>query len=135
MSRPASFWYNIGMNKNGMEEGYPFDFKKPWGDFRQFTLNAPTTVKIITVLPGQILSLQSHTKRSEFWRVISGSGFVVIGEQRQAVSLGDEKMIPTLAKHRMEAGPEGMQILEIAFGVFDEDDITRYEDKYGRENK
>lgn len=98
-------------------------------------MNTATTVKIITVAPDQILSLQSHKKRSEFWKVISGSGFVEIDGAREAVDLGDEKMIPLGAKHRMQAGPNGMRILEIAFGEFDEEDIIRYEDKYGRENK
>ncbi len=115
-----------------MQQGFPFNIQKPWGNFRQLSLNAPTTVKIITVSPNQILSLQSHTKRTEFWRVITGSGFVEIGDVREEVKLGDEKIIPLLSKHRMEAGPDGMQILEIAFGEFDEEDITRYEDKYGR---
>jgi mannose-1-phosphate guanylyltransferase/mannose-6-phosphate isomerase len=120
------------MNKDNLEEGYPFDIKKPWGSFRQFTKNVPTTVKIIFVSPNEILSLQSHTKRNEFWRVIAGSGFVEIGGKREDVKTGDEKIIPVGAKHRMAGGPDGMQILEISFGEFDEEDITRYEDKYGR---
>lgn len=115
-----------------MEEGFPFDIQKPWGSFRQFTKNIPTTVKIITVKPDEILSLQSHTKRAEFWRVISGSGFVEIDGNREEVQNGDEKMIPLSVKHRMEGGATGMQILEISFGEFEEEDITRYEDKYGR---
>ncbi len=120
------------MQNNYLEEGYPFTIDKPWGNFRQFTLNTSTTVKIITVAPDQILSLQSHEKRSEFWRVITGSGFVEIDGNREVVELGAEKMIATGAKHRMQAGPHGMQILEIAFGEFDEEDIKRFEDKYGR---
>lgn len=115
-----------------MQQNLPFDVEKPWGSFRQFTKNEPTTVKIIIVAPDQILSLQSHKKRSEFWRVIAGSGFVEIDGERRAVSLGEETTIPLGSKHRMQAGPLGMQILEISSGEFDEDDIIRYEDQYGR---
>ncbi|MFA6050745.1 MAG: phosphomannose isomerase type II C-terminal cupin domain [Candidatus Paceibacterota bacterium] len=115
-----------------MEQGYPFDSIRPWGNFRQFTKNTPVTVKIISVKPDEILSLQSHTKRSEFWRVISGSGFVEIDGVRKDVKTDDEIEVPLGAKHRMGSGSIGMQILEIAFGEFDEEDIIRYEDKYGR---
>lgn len=115
-----------------MEQGYPFDTFRPWGNFRQFTKNTPVTVKIISVKPDEILSLQSHAKRSEFWRVISGSGFVEIDGKRIDVEIDDEMEVPLGAKHRMGSNASGMQILEIAFGEFDEDDITRYEDKYGR---
>jgi len=115
-----------------MKQGFPFDIERPWGSMRQFSLNTPTTVKIISVKPNEVLSLQSHTKRAEFWRVISGSGFFEIDGEKVAVSIGDEKEVPMGSKHRMSAGGDGMQVLEIAFGDFDEEDITRYEDKYGR---
>ena len=110
----------------------PFDIKRPWGNYRQFTHNSPSTVKIISVNPDEKLSLQSHQKRSEFWRVIDGSGVVEIDGVRGNVSAGDEREIKTGSKHRLEAGPDGIKILEIATGEFDENDEVRYEDKYGR---
>lgn len=116
-----------------MEEGYPFDIQKPWGGFRQFTKDAPTTVKLIIVKPNEILSLQSHKKRSEFWRVVSGSGFFEVNGLGTEVKAGDEMEVALGAKHRMAGGADGMEILEISFGEFDEEDIVRYEDKYGRE--
>jgi len=33
------------------------EVKKPWGKFEQYTHNMPSTVKIITVQPGGVLSL------------------------------------------------------------------------------
>lgn len=106
--------------------------ERPWGNFRQFTKDAVSTVKIITVKEGESLSLQSHTKRSEFWKVIKGSGIVEIGDQQYNVVEGDEHTVPVSVKHRIIAGESGMQVLEIATGEFDEGDIVRYEDKYGR---
>lgn len=109
-----------------------FQVERPWGNFRQFTHNESSTVKIITVKPNEILSLQSHEKRSEFWCVISGSGTVEIGEAKKETVVGDEHEIAIGQKHRLGAGKEGIQVLEIATGDFDESDIVHYEDKYGR---
>ena len=33
--------------------------EKPWGGFEQFTLNEISTVKILTIKPGQTFSLQN----------------------------------------------------------------------------
>ena len=44
---------------------------RPWSFFKRFTLNEPSTVKIIHLKPHQEISLQKHTKRSEFWHVLS----------------------------------------------------------------
>ncbi|MBK5215467.1 MAG: phosphomannose isomerase type II C-terminal cupin domain [Candidatus Pacebacteria bacterium] len=105
---------------------------RPWGYFRRFTHNISSTVKIISVKPNEELSLQSHKKREEFWRVIKGSGTFQLGENRHNVVVGDEQFVPLGSKHTIKSGSEGMEVLEIALGEFDEDDITRYEDKYGR---
>ena len=109
-----------------------FQIERPWGNFRQFTKNKKSTVKIITVKSNEILSLQSHAHRSEFWHVITGSGTVEIGEIKKNTIVGDEHEIEIGEKHRLGAGPDGIQILEIAIGDFDEEDIVHYEDKYGR---
>ena len=109
-----------------------FEVERPWGHFRQFTKNENSTVKIITVKPNEILSLQSHKNRSEFWHVISGSGTVQIEENKIEAFVGDEYEIPIGGKHRLSAGQDGIQVLEIALGNFDESDIIHYEDKYGR---
>jgi len=109
-----------------------FEIERPWGRFRQFTHNELSTIKIITVLPNEILSLQSHKKREEFWHIISGSGWVEIDGAKTPVKVGDEYEIKIEEKHRMSAGGEGMQVLEIATGDFDELDIVHFEDKYGR---
>ncbi len=106
--------------------------KRPWGNFEQFTHNEQTTVKIITVDALAKLSLQTHDRRGEFWRIISGSGIATVGQEQHNAKTGDSFFIPTHAQHRMEAGPEGVVFMEIAFGEFDENDIIRIEDAYGR---
>lgn len=110
----------------------PFTIERPWGSFRQLTHNSLSTVKIHRMKPGEQTSWQSHRKRSEFWHIISGSGTIRIEEEEHKVSPGDEYIAKVGAKHRWMAGPEGMILAEVAIGDFDEEDITRYEDKYGR---
>ena len=110
----------------------PFTIERPWGTFRQFTLNSLSTVKIHKIKPGGTSSLQSHTKRSEFWYIVSGSGTIVLGEKEQNVTPGDECTVAVGMKHRWIGGPEGMVLLEITTGDFDEEDEVKYEDKYGR---
>lgn len=105
---------------------------RPWGNFERFTLNEPTTVKILTLNPEQEFSLQKHGHRAEFWCVIAGSGTVTVGEQHSPANIGDQFLVPESTPHRALASQEGLRILEIAFGEFSEDDIKRIEDDYGR---
>ena len=105
---------------------------RPWGGFERFTLNEKTTVKIITVNAGESFSLQTHERRDEFWRVLSGSGVIHIGDIDNDAHVGDTFFSPRHIEHRVTGGFKGLTFLEIAFGDFDESDITRLEDKYGR---
>lgn len=106
--------------------------EKPWGKFEQFTHNEVTTVKIISVNANNLLSLQYHNHRTEFWRIISGHPLVTVGEVVKIAKPGDEFIIDKLQPHRLEAQNDNVKVLEIAYGDFDEEDIIRYEDKYGR---
>ena len=106
--------------------------KRPWGKFEQFTHNEISTVKIITINPKKRLSLQYHNKRKEFWRVIDGSGKVTIGSKVLNAKAQDEFVIKAKQKHRIKGGKNGIKILEISFGDFDESDNVRVEDDFGR---
>jgi len=105
---------------------------RPWGSFDRFTNNEVSTVKILTVKPGQRLSLQYHDKREEFWHVIAGSGEAVIGDETKPAKAGDEFFIPLRTNHRFVTHNDEAQILEISFGEFDEADNHHVQDDYGR---
>jgi len=109
-----------------------YEENRPWGEFRRFTSNEPSTVKIIKILPHQSLSLQTHSKRAEFWHIFDGNGKVEIDGVSSPASKGSEFFIDIGQKHRASAGDITLEILEVAFGEFDESDISRIEDKYGR---
>ena len=107
----------------------PYREERPWGDFVEFIKNSPATVKIITVKNGEQLSLQKHKNRDEFWHIIAGTGSVQIGNHAVNVKPGQDYFAPRNTNHRF-TGP--LTVLEISLGEFDENDIERIEDKYGR---
>ena len=106
--------------------------ERPWGNFERFTLNEQTTVKIVRVEAGEAISLQTHEHRDEFWRVIRGSGTVTVDGIDHDAHEGDAFFNHRRSEHRVEGGLDGLSFLEIAFGDFDEGDIHRLEDRYGR---
>ena len=110
----------------------PIEDSRPWGKFVQFTKDEPSTVKILIVNPGEAFSLQKHFKREEFWYTLSGSGTVTIDDKSFDINPGMKFFIPIGSAHRITAGDKTVVMLEISTGQFDEDDIVRLEDRYGR---
>ena len=110
----------------------PVTTKRPWGSFTRFTNNEPSTVKILHITKGEEFSLQYHTNREEFWKVLSGSPEIIIGEETHVPEPGEEFLIKPHTNHRISAPKDDVVVLEISKGEFDEDDIVRIEDKYNR---
>ena len=109
--------------------------ERPWGSFKQFAFNQDCTVSLMTVLPGQQLSLQSHTGRAELWIVLDDGAAVQVGDEHAERRAGDEIWIPANAQHRLGcSGPKPVRVLEVAFGNWQQADITRYADQYSRRN-
>ncbi len=107
--------------------------ERPWGSFKQFAFNRDCTVSLMTVLPGQRLSLQSHSGRAELWLVIDDGAVVHVGEDERVCKAGDEIWIPANEKHRLScASGQPVRVLEVAFGNWQQDDIKRYADDYAR---
>lgn len=106
--------------------------QRPWGRFERFCLNEKATVKLIEVSPNEELSLQYHHNRDEFWKVMEGQAQILIGDKVQTGHKGDEFFIPKETNHQIRTTDESATIMEISFGEFDEDDIVRLSDKYGR---
>lgn len=107
--------------------------RRPWGRFTSYIANSNgVTVRILVVNPSQRLSLQYHSKRSERWICLEGDAFVEINGRKRILHPDQEAEVPMGARHRLGAGPLGTKVLEIAQGIFEEDDIVRLEDDYGR---
>ena len=110
----------------------PFKEERPWGNFIEFTLNEPSTVKLLTINSGEAFSLQYHHHRQEFWHILAGNGTITIGNNEVPVIPGEDHFIEHGQQHRITAGTENVLVLEIGYGVFDENDIIRIDDRYGR---
>lgn len=107
--------------------------ERPWGSFKQFAFNQDCTVSLMTVLPGQRLSLQSHTGRAELWIVIDDGAVVEVGETERVCQAGEEIWIPANEQHRLSCrGTQPIRVLEVAFGNWQQADIQRYADDYAR---
>ncbi len=108
--------------------------ERPWGSFNQYAFNSDCTVSLMTVLPGQRLSLQSHTGRAELWIVLDDGAMVQVGGTAREYKAGEEIWIPANEKHRLScSGEKPVRVLEVAFGNWQQDDIKRYADDYRRD--
>lgn len=109
------------------------EIEKPWGKFEQYTHNTLSTVKVITVKPGGSLSRQYHHWRDELWVVLDTGAQIELGDMVIRPQVGDRVLIPRTTVHCLSAtGDRPVRILEVSFGEFDENDIVRLEDVYGR---
>jgi len=107
---------------------------RPWGTYTVLESADKYKIKRIVVTPGKSLSLQKHLHRSEHWIVVSGTAMVTVGEQTQMVRPNESTYIPIGEKHRLaNEGRLDLVLIEAQVGEYTgEDDIIRFEDKYGR---
>ena len=107
---------------------------RPWGAYDSIDHGDRYQVKRITVKPGARLSLQMHHHRAEHWIVVSGTAKVTIGEKEQLVAENQSVYIPIGEKHCLEnPGKLPLELIEVQSGSYlGEDDIVRFEDRYGR---
>lgn len=106
---------------------------RPWGKFRSFPYDLAGSIKIITIEPGEALSLQYHMKRSEFWVILDEGLEVTSGDRIWQPKANEEIFIPCEVAHRVRCiGQNPARIMEIWIGKSSESDITRLNDNYGR---
>lgn len=121
----------------------PKTVSKPWGEYQDLFRTMNVVFKKITIRPGEAFSYQRHQKRAEFWFVQSGDGLVKISDVIDADPLKTYRveplrpwtylLIPSGMAHQVtNVGTENLVIYEMQAGECEEEDITRYEDKYGR---
>jgi mannose-1-phosphate guanylyltransferase len=110
--------------------------EKPWGYFEILFETEFSKVKILSVDPGQMLSMQMHEHRSETWYVTQGIATVTKEDTKLELYPGENIVIEQRERHRVQNfGSEVLEIIEIQTGTyFGEDDIVRFEDMYGRKD-
>ncbi|ABM70682.1 mannose-1-phosphate guanylyltransferase/mannose-6-phosphate isomerase [Prochlorococcus marinus] len=109
---------------------------RPWGNYLSLVEDSKWQVKLISVNPGEKLSLQRHKFRAEHWVVVEGVAKVEIDKKVLILEDNQSTFIPVGAKHRLSnCGKEILNIIEVQSGTYlGEDDIERFEDNYGRLN-
>ena len=103
---------------------------RPWGEWIRY--ETPVCLKTLRVEAGEELSLQRHHFRSELWAVLEGYPRVTADNFTARLAPGDVFWIEPEAIHRLEVEETAVLILEMSFGFYDEADIERLADRYGR---
>jgi len=107
---------------------------RPWGVYDSVDQGQRYQVKRITVKPGAKLSVQMHHHRAEHWIVVSGTAKVTNGDKSYLVTENQSTYIPIGQTHSLEnPGVIPLELIEVQSGSYlGEDDIVRFQDKYGR---
>lgn len=110
---------------------------RPWGSYDSIDNGQRFQVKRLSVKPGAQMSLQLHHHRAEHWIVVSGTARITRGEEVFLLEENQSTYIPLGTKHRIEnPGKIPLHIIEVQSGGYlGEDDIVRFEDRYGREGE
>lgn len=107
---------------------------RPWGVYDSVDSGERYQVKRITVNPGAKLSVQMHHHRAEHWIVVSGTAKVTNGDKEILLTENQSTYIPVGVVHALEnPGVIPLELIEVQSGSYlGEDDIVRFEDRYGR---
>jgi mannose-1-phosphate guanylyltransferase / mannose-6-phosphate isomerase len=107
---------------------------RPWGAYTVLQEGPGFKIKRIEVKSKAALSLQLHHRRSEHWVVVAGVARVTRGDATFEVNANGSTYIPVETKHRLEnPGADPLVMIEVQCGDYlGEDDIVRFDDKYGR---
>lgn len=107
---------------------------RPWGTYTVLEEGPNFKIKRIVVKPGAKLSMQMHKHRSEHWVVVSGVATITNNEIEFTLNENQSTYISKTHRHRLEnKGTEPLAIIEVQCGDYvGEDDIVRFDDKYGR---
>jgi mannose-1-phosphate guanylyltransferase / mannose-6-phosphate isomerase len=107
---------------------------RPWGSYESIDTGERFKVKRITVSPGATLSLQMHYHRAEHWIVVRGTARITKGDEQFLLNEDQSTYIPWGTTHRLDnPGKIPLELIEVQSGSYlGEDDIFRFDDKYGR---
>ena len=147
----------------GIVEPFRFEeVKRPWGHYGQYSHNEVCTSKILFIKRDQMLSMQYHFRRDQFYLLLDNDFIIeysnkpvpqniieIVDDDARSRALeyflkdnlvsiiaheGEMFGFHKLVVHRaVYIGTKPQgRILDIAFGDNDEEDIVRIKDKYGR---
>lgn len=129
-----------------------FDDAKPWGAYFNTLESGPCDCvvddkkyqafglkeKVMFVLPGHLLSLQTHKFRSEIWQALTEGVCLMLGPSIDKISKicipkGAEIEIPKGWFHQLlNDSSHEIAVFEKQIGICFEEDIERHNDPYNR---
>ena len=123
--------------QNRYESSLHREVFRPWGSYDSIDNGDRFQVKRLMVKPGACMSLQLHHHRAEHWIVVSGTARITRGDETFLLEENQSTYIPLGTRHRIEnPGKIPLHIIEVQSGGYlGEDDIVRFEDRYGREGE
>ncbi|MGB0898009.1 MAG: mannose-1-phosphate guanylyltransferase/mannose-6-phosphate isomerase [Psychrobium sp.] len=125
---------NMLKNEKRSEISEHREVYRPWGKYDSLDNGQRFKVKRITVKPGARLSTQMHHHRAEHWIVVTGTAKVVKDKEEVFLTENQSTYIPVGSVHSLEnPGMVDLELIEVQSGGYlGEDDIVRFDDKYGR---
>ena len=107
---------------------------RPWGTWEVLAVGDSYIVKRLNIKPKQSVSLQLHHFRNEHWIIVKGTATVTLNDDIQTVLQNESVYIPVETKHRIANDTdENLVFIEVQTGdTLDENDIERFDDRYGR---
>lgn len=107
---------------------------RPWGSFEGLAHGQEYQVKRLVLSPAESISLQLHHYRAEHWIVVKGRARVTRGDETFTLQPNESTYIPKKTLHKLQNdGAEDLEVIEVQTGSYlGEDDIERFEDRYGR---
>lgn len=117
----------------GKDAAPPYKVKKPWGYELVWARTDRYVGKVLHIEPGQVLSLQYHTKKDETIHVLKGEIIFRVQEggelKERRMREGESYHIVPPTVHQMEA-VTAADLLEVS--TPEVEDVVRLKDRYGR---
>lgn len=110
--------------------------KKPWGSEYLIYENKSSATWFLDMKPNEKTSLHCHPKKKTGFLLLSGEVEIDIGFYEKKILKSPNKIMlrPGLFHSTKAISENGAKILEIESPV-DKEDLVRFKDNYGRENK
>ena len=90
------------------------EVSKPWGAYKVLDRGEAYQLGCLDVLPGEQLSLKSHTNRAAHWIVVAGTVTMTVNDRIVDVVCGEHIHVPEGSLHRVEnRGSEKVRMIEI----------------------
>lgn len=118
--------------KNYVVDTRPMYEKRVWGEYQVLNYRIQSDgqnflTKHLIIEPGQHISYQRHTHRTEIWIFVAGMGKLILDDEIKQIGRGETIYIKQGIKHAIKADTE-LHVVEVQVGSeLIEEDIERFD--------